>query len=97
MVEEAADLGRRHADDRGQILPGAKRPPGAGDEERAAALVTFGRVERGHQRLGHLGRQRVEPLRPVERDHAILGVGFNEDRHRLALPLQSGWFRPMRR
>ncbi len=46
MVDQARDLGRRHPDDRGQILPGAKGAPGAGDEEGAAALVGLGRGER---------------------------------------------------
>ncbi len=81
MVEEAADLIGRDADDRGQILPGAKGAPGTGDEEGAAVGIGLGGVERGEERLGHLNRQRIEPLRPVERDQTIVGMGFNEDRH----------------
>ena len=79
VVEQIGDIVRVGVDDRGQVLAGAEAAPGAGQQHRAAGFVGLRVVERGDDRVGHLRRQRIEPLRPVQRDLAIEGMGVDED------------------
>src|SRR5689334_18268392 len=81
VLEEAFEIGRRCADDFGQVLAGAEAAPGAGQQERAASLVGGRLVERGIQCCRHLDIQRVQSLRPVQRDPAIPGTALDEKGH----------------
>ena len=93
-VEQIGDVVRVGVDDRGQVLAGAKAAPGAGQQHRAAGFVGLCVVERGDHRIGHLRRQRIEPVRPVQRDPAIEGKGVDED-HEFTPPRSSRrWSNP---
>src|ERR1051326_2270215 len=81
VLEEAFEIGRGRADDFGQVLAGAEAAPGAGQQERAASLVGGRLVERGIQCCRHLALQRVQSLRPVQRDPAIPGTALDEKGH----------------
>src|SRR5207237_7388528 len=81
MLEETAEIGGGGADDLGEILAGAEPAAGAGQQERAAGLVGFGLVERGGERRRHFDRQRIQSLRPVQRNAAIPGAALDENGH----------------
>ena len=78
-VEQIGDVVRVGVDDLGQVLPGAKAASGAGQQHGAAGFVLLRLVERGEDRIGHFRLQRIEPVRPVQRDLAIEGMGVDEN------------------
>ena len=90
MRQQPVEVGRGRADDLGEVLPGAEAAPRAGQEDRAAGLVGHRVVERGGERGGHLHRQRIQSLRPVQRDPAIPRKLLDENGHSLT-PSLVGW------
>jgi hypothetical protein len=56
--------------DRVEILPGAKTPTGAREQDGAAALVAFGFVQCGGKLLVQLDREGVQLVRAVQGDLA---------------------------
>jgi hypothetical protein len=77
-----------------QVLSRAEALAGAGDQQRAAALVAGGLVDRGGQRLVQCRIEGVEPLRPVQRDDAI-AVAFVDQNCHGAADCGSPQFRSM--
>lgn len=77
-----------------EILTGRESAAGSGQQERAAIGIALRLVEHRFQRAMHVLVESIQPLRPVERHHAIMRALVDEDWrlvHAVFSPFGASW------